>query len=142
MRDISQLKDALGTIIATYTYMTEPISVLKETDLMIRYELAMLDALDKLDTPVTNDMTYRELFRLFRQEWYKAMNIYSANTSWKDAFMLCSGLLDNLMRIAVKEGLVDLSTSYYLMAYPNRGPISKLLTDIKMWFIKMKFRGL
>lgn len=106
----------MGTIVATYTYFFDPFAVIKETDIMIRYEAAMLDALGKFDTiadPVSNK-TYRKLFEDFREKWAKSVNKYNSVTGdWKDSMIDCGRLLDHLMRIAVKESLMSVSKEMY-----------------------------
>jgi hypothetical protein len=135
MKDISGMKDALGTIIARYTYDIKPESVLMETDIIIRFEVAMLDAQGKLDLPADKEgNTYRTLFKRFRLEWMKAMEMWSPLTgSWKDATNICTGLLDNLMRIAVKEELINISKDHFDMG-EGLNPIGRFLRAVRGWF--------
>ena len=105
--DISELREALGTIIASYTYLYDPFSIIKETDIVIRYESAMLDAKGEWDA-------YKETFRKFRARWADALQKYNQITGdWKAAWIICSRLLDSLMRIAVKEELISLSRDMF-----------------------------
>ncbi|MDD4052085.1 MAG: hypothetical protein PHR28_09335, partial [candidate division Zixibacteria bacterium] len=106
--DISELREALGTIIASYTYLYDPFSIIKETDIVIRYESAMLDAKGLWNS------TYKEVFLKFRARWAIALQKYNQITGdWKDAWIICSRLLDSLMRIAVKEELISLSRDMF-----------------------------
>ena len=106
--DISELREALGTIIASYTYLYDPFSIIKETDIVIRYESAMLDAKGLWKS------TYKEVFLKFRARWAIALQKYNQITGdWKDAWIICSRLLDSLMRIAVKEELISLSRDMF-----------------------------
>lgn len=105
--DISELREALGTIIASYTYLYDPFSIIKETDIVIRYETAMLDAKGRWNT-------YKETFGRFRKMWADALQKYNQITGdWKDAWIICSKVLDGLMRIAVKEELISLSRDMF-----------------------------
>jgi hypothetical protein len=120
--DLSELREALGTIVASYTYFTDPFSAIKETDIMIRYESAMLDAVGRFDLPADKEgHTYRELFTSFRSEWGKAVDQYSAMGAWKDSLIKCSKLMDNLMRIAVKENLLSVSRDMYNISMAGLG---------------------
>jgi hypothetical protein len=110
------LREALGTIVATYTYFFDPFSDIKETNIMIRYEAAMLDAMGKFDTIVDpgSNKTYRKLFEDFRTKWSMAVSKYNSVTGdWKDSMIDCSKLLDHLMRIAIKENLMSVSKEMY-----------------------------
>lgn len=114
--DINDLREALGTIIASFTYVYDPFAIVKEVDILISYEIAMLDAIGKLDMIADKkaNMTYRELFTNFRKEWKKAVDIYNQVTgNWKESIMICSGLRDNLFRIAVKERLITITKDMY-----------------------------
>lgn len=105
--DISELREALGTIIASYTYLYDPFAIIKETDIVIRYETAMLDAKGRWDT-------YKDTFARFRKMWADALQKYNQITGdWKDAWIICSKVLDGLMRIAVKEELISLSRDMF-----------------------------
>jgi hypothetical protein len=124
--DISELREALGAIVANYTFIFEPYSDIKETSLLIRYIGAMLDALNRLDkiADEKRNLTYRDLLKEFRSQWKNAVNAYNAVTgAWKDSTILCSELMDNLMRIAVKEGLLSVSREMYNISQTGMGGI-------------------
>lgn len=143
MKDISDMKEALGDIIARYTYDSKPESILMETDIVIRFELAMLDGLDKLDVVADNDgNTYRELFRRIRSEWMKAVSLYNPKSGeWKEMWKTCSLLLDTLMRIAIKEELINISEVRYDMEGEGFNLIGRLARAIRNWFIVKRLPG-
>lgn len=125
--DISELREVLGTITASYTYFQDPFSTVKETDIMIRYEGAMLDAMGRFDEFADKDetVTYRKLLKNFRVQWAKAVSKYNSQTGdWKDSWIDCSEILDNLMRIAVKEGLISVSAGMYNLSQAGMGGLS------------------
>jgi len=120
--DLTELREALGTIIASYTYLYDPYAILKECDIVIRYETAMLDAMGKWDSTDINirdkvtgkPMKYSDLLGSYRKQWASALDIYNQSTGdWKDSWIRCSEIMDNLMRIAVKEELVTLSKDMF-----------------------------
>jgi hypothetical protein len=147
--DISEMKESLGTIMASFTYIYDPYAIIKEIDIIMSFESAMLDVKGEwtkqrwpstngieVDTPsmgnrmgdyllptpkqqvtkrkkvkVTN---YRELFGVFRWWWESAVDSWNSQTgNWKDSIIICSKLRSDLMRIALKEGLVSLTSSMY-----------------------------
>lgn len=148
--DISEMKESLGTIMASFTYIYDPYAIIKEIDIIMSFESAMLDVKGKwselqwgtegilVDTPnmgkrggdylivSTSKPTeasqikkvrvknYKELFGIFRWWWESAVDAWNSQTgNWKDSIIICSKLRSDLMRIALKEGLVSLTSSMY-----------------------------
>ena len=146
--EISEMKESLGTIMASFTYIYDPYAIIKEIDIIMSFESAMLDVKGKwtepqwgpegimTDTPhmgrrsgdfltptprpIKQEITkrrvrnYKELFEIFRWWWESAVDAWNSSTgNWKDSIIICSKLRSDLMRIALKEGLVSLTSSMY-----------------------------
>jgi hypothetical protein len=141
--DISEMKESLGTIMATFTYIYDPYAIIKEIDIIMSFESAMLDFGNRWTEPIWGPegiltdipnmgkrapinrptekqaqqrrvKNYKELFETFRMWWTVAVSVFNSQTgNWKDSIIICSKLRADLMRIAVKEGLVSLSGSMY-----------------------------
>ena len=41
--DISEMRESLGTIMASFTYIYDPYAIIKEIDIILSFESAMLD---------------------------------------------------------------------------------------------------
>lgn len=123
--DIGELQDTLGVIIASYTYLFDPWARVEEVNHMITFELAILKGLGKLNT--ISDVrvngkfvTYRLLFKFFRNRWQRAVEKYNPDIGgWKDALKDVAELRDGLMEIAVKEGLISLSSDMFTLQIPQ-----------------------
>lgn len=148
--DISEIRESLGAIMASFVYIYEPYGLLKEIDITMSFETAMLDVLGRwtdlhwgkdgiwvnlpprrtpnafimMDIPKLSPQeltdlrrrvrTYKELFDVFRLWWESAVESYNSQTGdWKSSIIICSNLRAHLMRIALKEQLVSLSSSMY-----------------------------
>jgi hypothetical protein len=146
--DISEMKESLGTIMASFTYIYDPYAIIKEIDIIMSFESAMLDVKGRwmepiwgvdgimTDTPTMGKRSgdflipaqrplkqepnkrrvrnYKELFDIFRWWWESAVDAWNSSTgNWKDSIIICSKLRADLMRIALKEGLVSLTSSMY-----------------------------
>jgi len=146
--DISEMKESLGTIMASFTYIYDPYAIIKEIDIIMSFESAMLDVKGRWMEPIwgadgiltdipqmgrrsgdfltspTRPMkqevqkrrvkNYKELFDIFRWWWESAVDAWNSSTgNWKDSIIICSKLRADLMRIALKEGLVSLTSSMY-----------------------------
>lgn len=157
--DISEIRESLGTIIASFTYIYDPYAIIKEIDIIMSFEAAMLDvqglwtekqwgeegifvmlppprtdpfkAFTSGSYPDTNNpaiknrmqeeknrkrniKNYKQLFDVFRLWWERAVESWNSQTgNWKDSIIICSNLRSHLMRIALKEQLVALSSSMY-----------------------------
>jgi len=157
--DISEMRESLGTIMASFTYIYDPYAIIKEIDIIMSFESAMLDVKGRwmdttiwgnegilVDTPqigrrsgdyltATNKpgdpnirqvrvKDYSSLFNIFRWWWEAAVNVWNSQVgNWKESIIICSKLRSDLMRIALKEGLVSLSTSMYSIS--ARQPTTK-----------------
>jgi hypothetical protein len=148
--DISEMRESLGTIMASFTYIYDPYAIIKEIDIILSFESAMLDVQgrwneniwpDGIDVtlppkrntgdwfsssstnkPVKIENTklvrkvhsYKELFDVERWWWESAVDSWNSQTgNWKDSIIICSRLRSDLMRIALKEQLVSLTSSMY-----------------------------
>jgi hypothetical protein len=148
--DVSEMKESLGTIMASFTYIYDPYAIIKEIDIIMSFESAMLDVQGKWLTEqwgpngIMTDIpqmrrsadflivstnkppepgqqirkrkckNYKELFETFRYWWESAVDAWNSQTgNWKDSIIICSKLRADLMRIALKEGLVSLTSSMY-----------------------------
>ena len=149
--DISEMRESLGTIMASFTYIYDPYAIIKEIDIIMSFESAMLDVqgrwLEKIwgdsgivvtlppkramhdyglggtnnkptptqEKPRTRVVkTYKELFDVERWWWESAVDSWNSQTgNWKDSIIICSRLRSDLMRIALKEQLVALTSSMY-----------------------------
>jgi len=119
--DIGELQDTLGVIIASYTYLFDPWARIEEVNHMITFEGAILQGLGKYNVKARGtDLTYRQLFKMFRTRWQKAVDAYEQeNGGWKDSLRIISELRDSLMRIAVQEGLITLSSDMFTIQIPQ-----------------------
>jgi hypothetical protein len=149
--DISEMRESLGVIMSSFTYIFEPYAIIKEIDIIMSFEAAMLDVQGRwtnqtwglegievslpprrntgdwfmssnTNIPVKPDTkvlkrkvkNYKELFDVLRWWWESAVDSWNSQTgNWKDSIIICSRLRSDLMRIALKEGLVALSSSMY-----------------------------
>jgi hypothetical protein len=149
--DLGEMRESLGTILASFVYIYDPYAALKEIDIVMSFEAAMLDVQNRWVEPMwgadgievtlpprrnNNDWfmssntnipkkestkvikrrvhNYKELFDVLRWWWESAVDSWNSQTgNWKDSIIICSRLRSDLMRIAVKEGLVSLSSSMY-----------------------------
>jgi len=149
--DLGEMRESLGTILGSFVYLYDPYSNLKEIDIVMSFEAAMLDVQGRwseqmwgqdgievtmpprrnsndwfmssnTNIPIKTDVkvtkrrvkTYKELFDVLRWWWESAVDSWNSQTgNWKDSVIICSRLRSDLMRIAVKEGLVSLSSSMY-----------------------------
>jgi len=148
--DISEMRESLGTIMASFTYIYDPYAIIKEIDIILSFESAMLDVQGRwneniwpegievtvppkrntsdwfmssnTNIPVKTDTklvkrkvhNYKELFDVERWWWESAVDSWNSQTgNWKDSIIICSRLRSDLMRIALKEQLVSLTSSMY-----------------------------
>jgi hypothetical protein len=146
--DLSEMRETLGQIMASFTYIYDPYAIIKEIDIIMSFESAMLDFRHEwgverwgpigieVDIPVrirspgyslitanhgepheknkVRVKSYRELFKILRFWWEAAVNNWNSQTgNWKESIIICSRLRSDLMRIALKEGLVSLRTNMY-----------------------------
>jgi hypothetical protein len=146
--DISEIRESLGAIMASFVYVYDPYAAIKEIDITMSFETAMLDVLGRweefrwgkegiwvqlpperhkgdnalIDTKPSERMVsvrkrvrnYKELFAVFRAWWESSVESWNSQTgNWKDSIIICSNLRAHLMRIALKEQLVSLSSSMY-----------------------------
>jgi hypothetical protein len=119
--DIGELQDTLGVIIASYTYLFDPWARVEEVNHMITYEGAILQGLGKFNR-VSGDgkTTYRDLFSHFRKKWQTAVELFEQDHGgWKDSLKIISELRDHLLRIAVTEGLITLSSDMFTIQIPQ-----------------------
>lgn len=119
--DIGELQDTLGVIIASYTYLFDPWARVEEVNHMITYEGAILQGLGRFnDMSPDGKNTYRALFKHFRKEWTDAVELFEQDHGgWKDSLKIISKLRDNLLRIAVHEGLITLSSDMFTIQIPQ-----------------------
>jgi hypothetical protein len=119
--DIGELQDTLGVIIASYTYLFDPWARVEEVNHMITYEGAILQGLGKFNqVSMDGKTTYRDLFTHFRSRWQKAVELFEQDHGgWKDSLKIISELRDNLLRIAVSEGLITLSSDMFTIQIPQ-----------------------
>ena len=90
----------------------------------------MLDAIGKFDIPADKEgHTYRDLFAQMRAKWGKAVDTYNSMGAWKDSLIACSVLMDNLMRIAVKENLLSVSRDMYNISLAGLGGLGPAPPD-------------
>lgn len=150
------MRESLGTIMASFTYIYDSYAIIKEIDIIMSFESAMLDVQGKwmadqwgkdgiwvavplpkkpsdYITPIPRPQqqipeqerkrvvrNYKELFDVFRGWWEIAVSGWNSTTgSWKDSIIICSKLRADLMRIALKEGLVSLTSSMYTINIPD-----------------------
>jgi hypothetical protein len=119
--DIGELQDTLGVIIASYTYLFDPWARVEEVNHMITYEGAILQGLGRFNK-TSNDgkTTYRDLFTHFRKKWQTAVELFEQDHGgWKDSIKIVSELRDQLLRIAVTEGLITLSSDMFTIQIPQ-----------------------
>jgi hypothetical protein len=119
--DIGELQDTLGVIIASYTYLFDPWARVEEVNHMITYEGAILQGLGRFNNVSADGRTtYRDLFTFFRSRWQDAVEAYEQeHGGWKDSLKIISGLRDHLLRIAVTEGLITLSSDMFTIQIPQ-----------------------
>jgi hypothetical protein len=118
--DIGELQDTLGVIIASYAYIFEPWSRVEEVNHMITFESAILEGLGRFNVDLDGKgTTYKKIFAGFRHQWKQAVEKYEPeHGGWKDSSKIASELRDSLMRIAVKEGLITLSSEMFTIQIP------------------------
>jgi hypothetical protein len=119
--DIGELQDTLGVIIASYTYLFDPWARVEEVNHMITYEGAILQGLGRFNS-ISGDgkTTYRDLFFHFRKKWQVAVEGFEQDHGgWKDSIKIVSELRDHLLRIAVTEGLITLSSDMFTIQIPQ-----------------------
>jgi hypothetical protein len=119
--DIGELQDTLGVIIASYTYLFDPWARVEEVNHMITYEGAILQGLGKFNNISADGKTrYRDLFTYFRSRWQVAVEQFEQDHGgWKDSIKIVSELRDSLLRIAVTEGLITLSSDMFTIQIPQ-----------------------
>lgn len=154
--DISEMRESLGTIMASFTYIYDPYAIIKEIDIIMSFESSMLDVQGKWTTPQWGERgievtvppkrkeadwfmnannprrkdetkqtkrivrNYKELFDVLRWWWESAVDSWNSQTgNWKDSIIICSRLRSDLMRIALKEQLVALTSSMYAIQLHN-----------------------
>lgn len=119
--DIGELQDTLGVIIASYTYLFDPWARVEEVNHMITYEGAILQGLGKFDNKSPDGSnTYRRVFKVFRRRWEYAVEKFEQDHGgWKDSIKIISELRDDLLRIAVSEGLITLSSDMFTIQIPQ-----------------------
>lgn len=118
--DIGELQDTLGVIIASYAYIFDPWARVEEVNHMITFESAILEGLGRYNVKLdSNGTTYKHLFEGFRRKWKDAVEKYEMDHGgWKDSIKIVGELRDSLMRIAVKEGLITLSSDMFTIQIP------------------------
>lgn len=112
--DLNELREVLGTILASYTYMLDSYARVEEVNLMISFEWAMLKKMGKA-------ADYRASFKKYRQRWKTAIDQYNTTGGWKDAVQECADLKDSLLSIAVAENLITLSKDAFVIQLPAEG---------------------
>jgi len=112
--DLNELREVLGTILASYTYMLDSYARVEEVNLMISFEWAMLRQMGLGNK-------YRDDFKNYRQRWKKAIDNYNSTGGWKDSVQDCSDLKDSLLAIAVSENLITLSKDAFVIQLPQEG---------------------
>ena len=119
--DIGELQDTLGVIIASYTYIFTPWARIEEVNHMITFEGAILEGLGKWRRrPAGNPYTYKEIFASFRTRWSEAVEKFEEDHGgWKDSLKIIGPLRDDLLRIAVNEGLITLSSDMFTIQIPQ-----------------------
>jgi len=119
--DIGELQDTLGVIIASYTYLFDPWARVEEVNHMITYEGAILQGLGKFDNMSPDGKnTYRQVFSVFRLKWSNAVEQFEQDHGgWKDSLKVIAKLRDDLLRIAVTEGLITLSSDMFTIQIPQ-----------------------
>lgn len=119
--DIGELQDTLGVIIASYMYLFDPWARVEEVNHMITYEGAILQGLGKFNNVSADGKTrYRDLFTFFRARWQVAVEQFEQDHGgWKDSIKIVSELRDSLLRIAVTEGLITLSSDMFTIQIPQ-----------------------
>jgi hypothetical protein len=119
--DIGELQDTLGVIIASYTYLFDPWARIEEVNHMITYEGSILQGLGKFDNMSADKKnTYRQVFKVFRDRWLDAMERFEQDHGgWKDSLKIIAPLRDDLLRIAVTEGLITLSSDLFTIQIPT-----------------------
>lgn len=106
--DLNMLRDSLGYLVAAATDARDPYDNIRAIDKIISYERAMLKYLDIYDGP------YPELFIRMRKDLDRARNICNVQTGdWKDTNQICSLLFDDLLLIAVSEGLITINSGMF-----------------------------
>lgn len=119
--DIGELQDTLGVIIASYTYLFDPWARVEEVNHMITYEGAILQGLGRFDNlSPDGKYTYRQVFTVFRIKWSNAVEQFEQDHGgWKDSLKIIAKLRDDLLRIAVTEGLITLSSDMFTIQIPQ-----------------------
>ena len=119
--DIGELQDTLGVIIASYTYLFDPWARVEEVNHMITYEGAILQGLGRFDKRSPDGKnTYRQVFKHYRSRWQHAVEVFEQDHGgWKDSIKIISELRDDLLRIAVTEGLITLTSDMFTIQIPQ-----------------------
>jgi hypothetical protein len=88
---------------------------------MITFESAILQGQGKFNKMSPDGVnTYRQLFTAFRAKWQDAVEKYDKeNGRWKDSTKIVAELRDHLLRIAVNEGLITLSSDMFTLKIPQ-----------------------
>jgi|MudIll2142460700_1097286.scaffolds.fasta_scaffold00535_9 hypothetical protein len=118
MTEFMKLKEVLGQLLAAYSLVNDPAMIMRQTDFLITLEYSMLGAMrsqeeggisrlhDKLDEKGT---TYKDIFVQYRQQWATAIDRHNTTTGdWKDSWIICSKITDELMRIALTEDMIEI----------------------------------
>jgi hypothetical protein len=106
--DVDMLRDSLGYLVAAATDARDPYDTVRSVDKIISYERAMLKYLKIYDGP------YPDLFDQMRKSLNNARNICNIQTGdWKDTSQICSILFDDLLYIAVSEGLITINSGMF-----------------------------
>ncbi len=106
--DLDMLRDSLGYLVAAATDARDPYDNVRAIDKIISYERAMLKYLDIFEDP------YPKLFDRMRKNLNEARNICNIQTGdWKDTNQICSLLFDDLLFIAVSEGLITINSGMF-----------------------------
>ena len=108
MEDYDALRRELSECIIAHTYISEPSDILKECEDVIPRVQHLLELNGRLDAVGNSDgWTYRTMLSAYRQRYEHARSCYNPN-EWKDTWVECADILNNLMRIGVRENLIVL----------------------------------
>jgi len=117
--DVDMLRDSLGYLIAAATDAREVYDIIRSIDKIISYEKAMLKLLGRYQLyEYVFDGKYNSVERRkiggMRNSLINARNICQIATGdWKDSMAICSNLFDDLLNIAVIEGLITLNNTMF-----------------------------
>lgn len=126
--NLKDMKDSLGMIISSYTYIADNLGYLKETDVVMRFVIAMLDAQGKLDIVLDKKgNTYRKIFKNLRKKWAYSIHLWNANSGeWRDSWVACAEVLDVVIRIAVKEELLSVKSEQFNLTLSGQPGMARL----------------